>query len=370
MIFKRVYLFFFTYMAAMYFSQTLVILWLSKNGFGFSNIVFYYLISYVVALVGIFTLRKIRMELKPTILLGVLVSALSVAIIINISSIYQLYLSAIVTGLNIIFFWIPYNVMYFKFSSEKKRGLNSGMYFLVTPIISITLQPLAGLVAEKFGFETMFLVGLLLYIIPIFLIKFLPDFELNLDIIKELKGRSFNWPTFFQGFTARINWSLVPIFTLFFISTPKAFGSFFGYLAIFAATASLINASISDRMKNRKVFFYIFTSLAVASLFPLAFVQNIYYWGIFAGVTSLCICLANPFWLAFNLDYYQEIGAEKAMILREVYLNLGYTSALFVAFLAFYFTASTKISLIIVSVIAICLPVVSYFQRVYRDKNI
>jgi MFS family permease len=367
MIFKRIYFFFFTYMGAMYFSQTLVILWLSKNGFGFSNIVFYYLISYVVALVGIFTLRKIKMELKPTILLGVLASALSVALIINISSIYQLYLSAIVTGLNIIFFWIPYNVMYFKFSSEERRGLNSGIYFLVTPIISITLQPLAGLIAEKFGFQTMFLVGLSLYIIPIFLIRFLPDFEMNLKVKNELKRWKFNWSTFFQGFTARINWSLVPIFTLFFISTPKAFGSFFGYLAIFAATASLINASISDRMKSRKLFFYLFTSLAVISLFPLAFVQNIFYWGIFAGVTSLCICLANPFWLAFNLDYYHEVGAEKAMILREIYLNLGYITALLVAFIVFYFTSSVKISLITVSIIAICLPVVSYFQRVYRD---
>lgn len=368
--FKRIYLFFFTYMGAMYFSQTLVILWLSKNGFGFSNIIFYYLVSYIVALIGIFTLRKIKMELKPTILLGILASALSIALIINISSIYQLYLSAIVTGLNIVFFWIPYNVMYFKFSSEEKRGLNSGMYFLVTPIISITLQPLAGLVAEKFGFEMMFLVGLLLYIIPIFLVRFLPDFEINLNVKKELKELKFNWSTFFQGLTARINWTLVPIFTLFFISTPRAFGSFFGYLAIFTAIASLINASISDRMKSRKIFFYLFTSLAVISLLPLAFIQNIYYWGIFAGITGLCMYLANPFWLAFNLDYYQEVGAEKAIILREIFLNSGYIIALLVAISVYYFTSSTKISLMIVSILACLLPIVSYLQGVYRNNNL
>lgn len=352
----------------MYFSQTLVILWLSKNGYNFSNIIFYYLISYIVALTGIFTLGKMKMKLRPTILLGVLFSALSIAVLINISSFYQLYLSAIVTGLNIIFFWIPYNVMYFKFSSEDKRGLNSGMYFLVTPIISITLQPLAGLVAEKFGFEIMFLVGLLLYIIPIFLIKFLPDFEMNLNIQKELKGLKFNWSTLLQGFTSRINWTLVPIFTLFFISTPKAFGSFFGFLAIFTAIASLINASISDRMKSRRIFFYLFTSLAVASLLPLAFVENIYYWGIFAGITGLCMYLANPFWLAFNLDYYKEIGVEKTIVLREIYLNSGYILTLVLVMIIFYFSSSTKLSLIVVSIIACFMPIVSYLQGVYREK--
>jgi MFS family permease len=357
-------------MGAMYFSQTLIILWLSKNGFSFSNIIFYYIISYVVALIGIFALRKIKMELKSAILLGVLLSALSTAVLINISGSYQLYISAIVTGLNILFFWIPYNMMYFKFSSENKRGLNSGMYFLVTPIISITLQPLAGVVAEKFGFETMFIIGILLYIIPIALVKILPNFSFDLNVKKEFLDNKFNWSTFFQGFASRINWSLISLFTLFFITTPKAFGSFFGFLAIFTAIASLINAYISDKMKSRKVFFYLFTSLAVISFLPLAFVSSVYYWAIFAGITGMCISLVNPFWLAFNLDYYKEMGVEKTIVIREVFLNAGYVATLFVAFLVFYFTSSTKISLMVVCIIACFLPVVSYLQGVYRSKNI
>lgn len=354
----------------MYFSQTLLVLWLFNNGFSFSFIIIYYLISYIVAVLGIFVLRKIKMELKPTILLGVLLSILSVTVLINILGPYQLFLSAIFTGLNVIFFWIPYNILHFKFSSEDKRGLNSGVYFLATPIISITLQPLAGLVAEKFGFEIMFLLGVLLYIIPIILIIFLPNIELKLDIKKEFIATKFNWATFFQGFTSRINWTLVPLFTLYFIKTPKAFGSFFGYIAIFVAVASLINASISDKIKNRKIFYYLFTTLAVISLLPLAFIDNIYYWIIFAGITSMCMYLANPFWLAFNLDYYKKLGVEKTIILRELFSNSGNILVLLVALIIFYFTSSTKISLIIVSIIACILPLVSYFQGVYKNNEI
>lgn len=357
-------------MSAMYFSQTLIILWLFKNGFSFSQIIFYYIASYFVALIGIFFLRKIKMELKSTILLGVLLSILSVAVLINITGSYQLYLSAFITGLNTIFFWIPYNIMHFKFSSQNNRGLNSGLYFLVTPIISISLQPLAGVVAEKFGFEMMFLVGILLYIVPIALITILPNFNFDLNIKKEFFENKFNWSTFFQGFASRINWTLISLFTLFFITTPKAFGSFFGFLAMFTAIASLINAYISDKIKNRKVFFYLFTSIAVISLLPLAFVKNIYYWGIFAGIASMCMYLANPFWLAFNLDYYKEIGIEKTLILREVFLNLGYIFTLMIAFFVFYLTASTKISLMVVCIIACLLPLISFWQRVYQNKKI
>ncbi len=357
-------------MSAMYFSQTLVILWLSKNGFNFSQIIFYYITSYFVALIGVFSLKNLKMELKSTILLGVLLSALSVTVLINISDSYQLYLSAIIAGLNAIFFWIPYNIMHFKFSSQDNRGLNSGLYFLATPIISITLQPLAGIIAEKFGFQMMFLIGVLLYIFPIALIKILPNFNFDIDIKKEFLENKFNWSTFFQGFASRINWTLISLFTLFFITTPRAFGGFFGFLAIFSAVASLINAYISDKIKNRKVFFYLFTSLAVISLLPLAFVQNIYYWGIFAGITSMCMYLANPFWLAFNLDYYKEIGIEKAIVLREVFLNAGYIFTLLIAFLIFYITDSTKISLMVVCIIACFLPLISLWQGVYQNKKI
>lgn len=355
-------------MAAMYFSQTLLVFWLSKNGFGFSDIIIFYLISYVVALVSIFLFSRIKIKLKESIFFGVLLSILSVVILMKISNISQLYISGILTGLNVIFFWIPYNIMHFRYSSENRRGLNSGIYFLITPIIGITLQPIAGIVAEQFGFIAMFLIGTTLYILPIFLILFLPDFEWSLDVRKEFKENKFNWSIFFQGFSSRVNYSLIPLFTLFFIHTPRAFGNFFGFLAIVAAIASLINAYISDRLKSRKVFFYIFSSVVVISFLPLAFITKSYLWGVFAGITSLCISLVNPFWLTYSLDNYKQIGVEKTMIIREVFLNSGYCIAFLIALSVFYFTSSTKMSLLIVSFTACLLPIVSYYQGVYSDK--
>ena len=102
----------------------------------------------------------------------------------------------------------------------------------------------------------------------------------------------------------------------------------------------------------------------------MAFASNPYYWGLFAGISSLCIYLANPFWFTFNLDYYQEIGVEKTMILREIFLNFGYIFNLIIVFFVYYFTKSTKLSLIIISAICCLLPIVSYFQGIYRNKKL
>lgn len=357
-------------MAAMYFSGTLLVLWLSKNGFTFSDLIIYYLLTFIVGLFGVLYLPKKDMDAKKTIFWGIILNLGYVLVLIKIFHPVQLYISAFLSGLNIVYFWIPYNTMYFKYSSEEKRGFNSGIYFLITPIIGLTLQPIAGLVAEKFGFELMFVIGILMYFIPIFMIKYLPDFKWNLDIRKELKTLKFNWTTLFQGMSSRVNYSLITIFTLFFITSPISFGSFFGFLSLLAAFASLINGYISDKIKNRKYFFYIFSFIAVASFIPLAFAKSPYYWSLFAGISSLCIYLANPFWFTFNLDYYKEIGVSKTMVLREVFLNLGYVFNLLIVFLVFYFTKSTKISLIVISMLCLMLPVVSYFQGVYREKNV
>ena len=368
MILRRIYIFFFTYMASMFFAQTLIVFWLFKNGFGFAELLIYYMVACLVALAGILFFPKIKINAKYSIFWGILFSILQAFVLIKIFGSYQLYLSGLFSGLNIIFFWIPYNAMHFKFSHEDSRGLHSGMYYLITPILGITLQPLTGIVAEKFGFETVFLTGAAMYVVPIMLLRFLPSFDYTINVRNYFFENKFNWSTFFQGIMLRINYSFIPIFTLFFIKTPRQFGNFFGYLALMTAIASIINGHISDKMKDRKIFFYVFSVLAVASFLPLGFAENSYYWHIFAGIGSLSISLASPFWLTFNIDYYKDIGIERTMALRELFLNIGYFATLMIGLLVFYFTTSPKVSLITVSAICLFLPVVSYLQGVYVKK--
>jgi hypothetical protein len=57
-------------MVAMYFAQTLLTFWLFKNGFGFSDLIIYYLIIYIVALIYIFSFSNFKLNLKKSIFIN------------------------------------------------------------------------------------------------------------------------------------------------------------------------------------------------------------------------------------------------------------------------------------------------------------
>src|SRR3989338_344897 len=253
---QRIYLFFFTYMSAMFFAQTLLVLWISKNGYGFDGLMAYYLPAYLCAFSLMVFLPSFSLSAKRAIFFGIIFSALQALTIVKISGMWQLYLAGIFSGLNILLFWIPYNALHFKYTHADRRGTHSSLFFLITPIVGITLQPLTGVFADKFGFENEIIFGALLYLVPLCLLYFLPDFKFEISVRKHFFIHRFNWSTFFQGMMMRINYSFIPIFTLLFIQTPKQFGGFLGYLAAMAGVASVVGGHLSDRLRRRKGFFY------------------------------------------------------------------------------------------------------------------
>ena len=85
------------------------------------------------------------------------------------------------------------------------------------------------------------------------------------------------------------------------------------------------------------------------------------------GIGTFTLTLANPFWLTFNIDHYQDLGLEKTMAIREAYLNLGYIAALALGFFVYLFTDSVKYGLVLVSAVCLLLPLASYWQGVYND---
>jgi len=118
--FKRIFIFLLPICQRCIFSQTLLVFWLFKNGFGLPIWFCIIFLSFLIALVGIFILPRNKISAKKALFWGVLFSAFSVLVLIKIYGSYQLYISAILSGLNVIFFWIPYNIMHFKFSREIK----------------------------------------------------------------------------------------------------------------------------------------------------------------------------------------------------------------------------------------------------------
>jgi MFS family permease len=365
--FKRAYGFFFSFLFVNAFAQSLLPLWYFTNGAHFTELLMFYVVMYGASFVMIFLLQKITLESRLTLAIGLILNAFATLVSAHFISPLQIYLSGFLIGVGIPFFWITYNAMHFKFGNRERDGFSSGAYFLLGPLLGVLSAPFAGVLAENLNYTVFFLIGVALYSIPIAHAYFLPSFQMSFDARHELKQLPIHWVTILQGVASRMTIILIPVFTITYIQEPAAFGNFFGYLSVMAAVAALINGYLSDHFKNRSFFFYGPTIAVVISFIPLALADNFITWGLWSGIAGLTMSLASPFWLVYNIDYYKDISTEKVMVLREVYLHIGYIGGLLIAFTVFILSGSIQMAIGGVAGISLLLPLVAYITKVYRS---
>ncbi|MES2023252.1 MAG: hypothetical protein V4439_01065 [Patescibacteria group bacterium] len=362
--FKKVFLFYLSYLVALTYSQTLLMLWFLTNGVSYLQMLFYFLVLYVSVLVTFFLLRNINFSSKFALVFGVTTSALGVLVANFMTQPAHIFITAILFGFNIVFFWTIYNSLHFKYSQSNENGYKSGAYFLFMPIFSAVLAPLAGFVATKLGYHFLFLSGIVLYILPFYFAFHMPKFDFKFNFINSARNMENKLLIAFQGYNEMLSYNIVPIFTLFFINTPGKLGNFFGYLAILSAVTAFLNSKISDKFKNRKLFFYLFISLHSLSYIPLALVNSLAGWRIFAGISNFTFGLANPFNLALAVDHAKGETVD-TMLGREIYLNSGRVVMILVALTVFFFSHSLKVALLLSVLASLLYPVVAYFKKVY-----
>jgi len=360
---KRVYLFFLTYLGAMLYGQSLLLLWFLKNEISFVGILLYFLAMYLFALFFFFILQGRTFSSRFALSFGVATSALGVLVANFLSHPFQIYIISFVFALNIVFFWTYYNILHFR-ASEEGHGVKSGAYYFMIIALGVVLSPLAGLVADKFGYHFLFLSSAALYIIPFILSFYMPRFDFHFATREVAKKIEHPVLVAFQGYIFMLTYNAVPIFTLFFITTPLRFGNFLGYLAIFGALAALFNAKVSDRLKKRTSFFYFFTSLNALSYLPLFLSRSFGGWQMFSALNSFTFGLNRPFDMAMTMDHAKfEIG--ETMLGREIYLNVGRVSMVLLLLVIYYLTSSFWTALLVSAVVPLLYPLVAYQQKVY-----
>ena len=366
--FKRIYFFFLTYIAAMTYSQTLLMLWFFQNGISYAEMLIYFFTIYFFVFIFYFILENRKFSSRFSLLLGILCSAIGVLLanFIPVST-YLIYVLALFFALNFVFFWTIYNALHFKYSEKHERGFKSGVYFLLFPVLGAILSPISGLIVGKFGFSFLFLSSMFLYIIPIILISYLPNFDFKFETHKAFSEIEYPFLIIFQGYISMLTWNIIPIFTLFFITTPFKLGSFFGYLSVFAALAALLNSKISDKLKKRASFFYTFNILNVFSYIPLVFSNSLIGWQLFSGINNFTFNLTGPFNMTLTLDHAKN-EIVTTMLGREIYLNFGRIFMIIFILFIYFITNSWQTALLYSALIPVFYPIIAYYQRVYLTR--
>ena len=237
-------------------------------------------------------------------------------------SLIKYYLATIISGGFMYFFFVFYNTAHFKLTPKGRTGLSSAIMFTIPTLISVIVPILAGLSAS-ISYSIIWGISLLLFAISFWLTRFQKDFTLNIDLKQGIKGikptRAF---VLIEGVWEVIFWGIIPIYTLFFISTPLQYGLYLSYLSLIGAITSLFLGKYTDRTQRRAIWLYPLTITLSLLTVALAFsTENSTYWFIVTGIMNAILPIFWKFSTAFFVDAATDM--DQAFPAREFLLSVG-----------------------------------------------
>lgn len=292
----------------------------------------------------------------------------SLLLIIRVEHIGQFYLFNLLIGSNTALFFVPYNIAHFRLTPSHRTSFSSGIMFGVYPVIGIIAPLAAGWLAQT-DYRYIWLLSAFFFLTAFLLVKRQTPIKFSLDLKRDFDYLRPTRPiVFLQGIWETVIFGLIPIFTLYFITTPLAYGSFLAYLSLTAAGAGLILGLLSDKLKNRLAFLYPLTILMalVTFIFPMA-LKSLPFWLIVTGIIQF---LAPMFW-NFSTAYFvdRQPDHERAMPMRELILNLGRVAGLFLAWINFAFQSPPTLIFYFLGAVMLLYPLVLLYNTKHGAKS-
>ncbi|MBM3309565.1 MAG: hypothetical protein FJY77_04855 [Candidatus Altiarchaeales archaeon] len=286
----------------------------------------------------------------------------------NLSNETMFYLIAVVFGLTSAFFWVAYNITYFSFKGESNTALLSGFMFLIASLLNTIVPLFSGIVVDAFGFRMLFLMSMALALVALAYASGLKDSSMSdLELHKTLKpAKGVRTLVCLEGFWQGITWISIPLITFSFMKSGLEYGSFLSYLGLVGALAVLLLCRISDLHKNRMAFIVPITILLSLASIASGLTDSFGGWIAVNGLISFFAALTSPFTISVILDKIKDV--RDAMVSRELFLNIGRISGVFVLIISLSLFNSLKYSLIIAGLAFMLYPVVLKLKKLYPHK--
>jgi len=265
---------------------------------------------------------------------SLILSMISILLITNIKVIQQYYLSNLIVGSTIVFFYVSYNIAHFKLTPKHRTGFSSAIFFSLSPMVSLVAPIAAGFIAS-FNYLYIWILSGFFFLASFLFSKRQYNFEIKYKIsLKEVK------PTLvfiiLQSLWEPLIFTVIPIFSLFFIKSPLYFGVYMSYLSLMSIIANLTLGKLTDKLQKRIIFLYPLTlTMALATfLFPQALTKMV-WWVIITGIIQF---FAPLFWnltTSMFIDTTKDI--ETGFITRELLLSIGRMTSIILIAINFYF---------------------------------
>ncbi len=260
---------------------------------------------------------------RDFMLAGIAISFVSVGILLLDPSPSAAIPFRLLIGVTNLFFWAPFNILYYEFRKGDNAALGA-VYYAIGPVLSLFTPAIAGFLAASIGFPILFALAMLS-----FALTFAATF-----LLIENKGYGYSFIScirsisglrsliFMEGFAGMAITSItLNVMLLLFENHPAGFGLFTSLVTVFAVAASLVTARLSDRLKRRREFL-----LPLVALFSLASVfasqsHDVLSFFVGFGLVSFFSRIFYPLPLALVVDNSKSLV--ESMVGREIFLNLG-----------------------------------------------
>lgn len=331
---------------------------------GIFNVGLFYLVTYLVCFFLAIPTSKILIKhgIRYGLLLGHLFYAVFALFLYFSKDHPSLILSAaIINGFQINFFWNSFHYSLSRNSNEGKIGTNLGLINFFLNLLSMIAPALGGLIVVTLGYQTLFLLGLLVILGGVVFSLLLENVRVKDKISFQ---EFFTWlrePGFRRlamSFSGRyFNDASISLWTLYMfilLGSTDGVGYFYSLSLFLALFISYGAGSFIDQNKGRKQFFL---SGGFLSIFWLlrGFVVNIWTITILNAVDKIT---ASFHWLFFDRSWLMR-GKGREALSYFVYREMIYSLSAIVFWLAvaliFYFFIAAWKSLFIATALGVLL---------------
>jgi MFS family permease len=232
-------------------------------------------------------------------------------------------LVSIVSGLQAAFYWFPINVFFSHHSDVKEMGGNVGKLFALPKIIKLPEPILAALIIVKFGFDALFILSAIIYVISLIPLISVPELkgEISFNINKYWglfkKYTRYFAAEFMENIREEAEGIILPIFIFLTFKDIISVGVVSTFASLGGIIFSLIIGKLSDS-SNKKVLMRVGVLVMIAAWIVRIFVPNqLVFYAISFVVGFVEILVLVPFTSIIYTSAKQENPAE-FLLFREM----------------------------------------------------
>lgn len=297
----------------------------------------YYLATYTLSLLFIFFLARDlnRFGFKKALQISTLVGAIYYLSIFLLKEDNYLFIMPIMIfsiALWRFLYWVPYNIDFAKFTSKEDRGKGVGFVEATLSLVGIVTPIIAGWVVLKLGFNVLFLIGVVIFLVSYFPLIKLPKTREKFTWknsqffrkICEKKNRKLAWFFFLDGAEGVLAVFVWPIFIYELLEgNYLEIGAISSLVVLFTIFLQLLAGKITDKKRNK----FIETG---GFLYALGWFLKIF------AITAFHVFIFDAFHrfmkvfyripldtLVFETAFNQKHLIDEFNLFRQFYLGLG-----------------------------------------------